>query len=70
MTLWIPQVHSALDDWKSGEQSPKLFHAETYADIYFDHVEFLEGIRDNDIEKFHRLMADLYTLFSYVPPYL
>jgi Domain of unknown function (DUF6532) len=60
------QIHSAIDDYSSGVCKKTEFNADLYEDVYKSHIEFLEHIKTASASKYHRLMADLYTLASYV----
>ncbi|GLB45655.1 hypothetical protein LshimejAT787_2500470 [Lyophyllum shimeji] len=56
-------LHSALDDWASGERKPTDFNAERYEDVYNAHVTTLKTIQKKKL-KYHRLMSNLYNAAS------
>ncbi|KAG5638099.1 hypothetical protein H0H81_001866 [Sphagnurus paluster] len=57
-------LHSALDDWFSGECKKTSFNADAYEDIYNSHVSLLDDIRKQKV-KYHRMASNLYKSAMY-----
>ena len=55
------QIRSVLDDYSTGIYKKTEFKADMYADIYNRLTFFIEHIKNTSINKYHRMMANLYS---------
>ncbi|KAF8811591.1 hypothetical protein BYT27DRAFT_7062984, partial [Phlegmacium glaucopus] len=74
LELPIPMVcivatsaHASLDDWSQGYKRTKSdFRADAYESIYRGHELFLNTLREERPEFYHKLMSDLYNAVACV----
>jgi hypothetical protein len=62
------QLFAALKEWGTGEHKHYDFTANMNADAYDGHILSLNKIEAAQNGFYHRMMADIYHLASYVPP--
>ncbi|KIJ91570.1 hypothetical protein K443DRAFT_14286 [Laccaria amethystina LaAM-08-1] len=66
VALAATAVHSSLDDYSSGICQKTEFMADLYEDVYLGHMTFLNNIKTESPDRYHRLMANLFNLASAV----
>ncbi|KAG1850447.1 hypothetical protein F4604DRAFT_1808523 [Suillus subluteus] len=66
VTLTSTSVYAALF-WKAQGSPPKFnFTGNQFSEVYVFHVQFLEDLKKNAPQKFHKLMADVFAAIEYV----
>lgn len=64
MLDYLLKVHASLDDYNSGACQKTEFMADLYEDVYIGHITFLNDIKTESPDRYHRLMANLFNLAS------
>ncbi|KAI0756057.1 hypothetical protein C8Q80DRAFT_1078133, partial [Daedaleopsis nitida] len=67
LALVATAIHASLTEWKSGAHKTIPFSADTYLDVYNEHVITLNGIKDGNVRGYHMMMHNLYKGASGVP---
>jgi hypothetical protein len=58
-------VYAALF-WKAQGSPPKFnFTGNQFSEVYIFHVQFLEDLKKNAPQKFHKLMVDIFAAIEY-----
>ncbi|KAG1865321.1 hypothetical protein F4604DRAFT_1781073 [Suillus subluteus] len=66
VALTSTSVYAALF-WKAQGSPPKFnFTGNQFSEVYVFHVQFLEDLKKNAPQKFHKLMADVFAAIEYV----
>lgn len=59
------QLYAAIYEWRNGTQVVKEFSASTLLDVYCGHIETLGYIRNNRINSFRNMLAEIYSQARY-----
>lgn len=54
------QIHASLAEWQRGVHYDIAFSADTFVDVYKEHMFLLLGIKDKRPDLYHVLMHCLY----------
>lgn len=60
------QVFASIDEWRTGRFIRADFSANTFADVYRSHIQFLASILDRNPRGYHHMMSKLYEEALYV----
>ncbi|KAI0738178.1 hypothetical protein C8Q80DRAFT_1114055, partial [Daedaleopsis nitida] len=55
-------VHASLSEWKTGTFKAISFSADSYLDVYYEHITLLQVIKDKNVRGYHKMMHRLYNL--------